>query len=92
MSGSCVPSSASSAVSGWAFAMQTTDKLDEKDTAAMARDLERCDVMAAIGSKTMRRAANRHRKVCFEALRSANKAEGLDRGQGDLELLSELGV
>ena len=59
---------------------------------AIAADLERCDVMLAIGSKSMKKAARTHREKCFEAIKAANRADGLDNGQTDEELLADLGV
>ena len=59
---------------------------------AIAADLDRCDVMLAIGSKSMKKAARTHREKCFEAIRAANRADGLDNGQTDEELLADLGV
>ena len=69
--------------------MRVTDHTLEN---AIAADLERCDVMLAIGSKAMKKAARTHREKCFEAIRAANRADGLDNGQTDEELLAELGV
>lgn len=62
--------------------------LSEKETAAIAADLNRCDVMMAIGSKSMKKRAKLHRAKCFDAIREANKADGLH--QTDEELLAEL--
>ena len=69
--------------------MRVTDHTLEN---AIAADLERCDVMIAIGSKSMKKAARTHREKCFEAIRAANRADGLDNGQTDEGLLTELGV
>ena len=69
--------------------MRVTDHTLEN---AIAADLERCDVMLAIGSKAMKKAARTHREKCFEAIRDANRADGLDNGQTDEGLLTELGV
>ena len=69
--------------------MRVTDHTLEN---AIAADLERCDVMLAIGSKAMKKAARTHREKCFEAIRAANRADGLDNGQTDEGLLAELGV
>ena len=69
--------------------MRVTDHTLEN---AIAADLERCDVMLAIGSKAMKKAARTHREKCFEAIRAANQADGLDNGQTDEALLAELGV
>ena len=65
---------------------------NEAFESAIAADLERCDVMLAIGSKSMKKAARTHREKCFEAIRAANRADGLDNGQTDEGLLTELGV
>lgn len=62
--------------------------LSEEETAAIAADLNRCDVMMAIGSKSMKKEAKSHRAKCFAAIREANKADGLL--QTDEELLAEL--
>ena len=69
--------------------MRVTDHTLEN---AIAADLDRCDVMLAIGSKAMKKAARTHREKCFEAIRAANRADGLDNGQTDEGLLAELGV
>ena len=69
--------------------MRVTDHTLEN---AIAADLERCDVMLAIGSKAMKKAARTHREKCFEAIRAANREDGLDNGQTDEGLLTELGV
>ena len=66
--------------------------INEALESAIAADLERCDVMLAIGSKAMKKAARTHREKCFEAIRAANRADGFDTGQTDEELLAELGV
>ena len=66
--------------------------INEALESAIAADLERCDVMLAIGSKAMKKAARTHREKCFEAIRAANRADGLDNGQTDEGLLAELGV
>lgn len=66
--------------------------LSTKETHAIAADLARCDVMMAIGSKAMKKSARSHRAKCFAAIKAANKADGLDKGQTDAELLAELGV
>ena len=59
---------------------------------AIAADLERCDVMIAIGSKAMKKAARTHRAKCFAAIKAANLADGFDTGQTDEELLADLGI
>ena len=69
--------------------MRVTDHTLEN---AIAADLDRCDVMLAIGSKAMKKAARTHREKCFEAIRAANRADGLDNGQRDEGVLTELGV
>ena len=69
--------------------MRVTDHTFEN---AIAADLERCEVMLAIGSKSMKKAARTHREKCFEAIKAANLADGFDTGQTDEELLADLGV
>ena len=69
--------------------MRVTDHTLEN---AIAADLERCDVMLAIGSKAMKKAARTHREKCFAAIKAANLADGFDTGQTDEELLADLGV
>lgn len=66
--------------------------MSDKETHAIAADLDRCDVMIAIGSEAMKKAARLHRAKCFAAIQAANKADGLDKGQTAAELLAELGA
>ena len=70
----------------------TSAILTPANESSIAHDLARCDVMLAIGSRAMKRAAKAHRAACFKALREANKAEGLSTSQTAKELLEELGA
>lgn len=57
---------------------------------AIAHDLNRCDVMQAIGSRGMKSQATKHRKACFAAIREMNEADGMNVAMTDEQLLNEL--
>lgn len=59
------------------------------DFASIARDLETCDLINAIGDQKSRKIAAKHRKACFNAIKDANKSDGLC-DMSDDELLSAL--
>lgn len=61
------------------------------DFNAIAKDLDTCDIMMAIGNAKTRKTAKAHRKACMEAIRAANVADGLNVMSDD-ELLEELGL
>jgi len=54
----------------------------------IAKDLELCDLIEAIGSKSNKRKARTHRKACFDAVKQMNAEDGLD--MTDDELFEEL--
>jgi hypothetical protein len=59
------------------------------DFNAIAKDLDACDLMMAIGNAKSRKMAKAHRKACMTAIHAANVADGL-AGMSDEELLAEL--
>lgn len=61
------------------------------DFNAIAKDLDTCDLMMAIGNAKARKIAKAHRKACMDAIDAANKADGLDCMSDD-ELLEALGL
>jgi hypothetical protein len=52
-------------------------------------DLAKIDLIEAIGTKSAKRAARKHRAACYAELARMNKADGLDTLTDD-ELLEEL--
>lgn len=56
---------------------------------AIARDLEKCDLLEAFGSKKDKAKARKHRKICMKAIKEANIQDGLDKMTAE-ELLAEL--
>jgi len=59
--------------------------------AAIAADLDLCDLGLALMKGKARRRFAQHRKACFAAIKEMNKAAGLDK-MTDAELLAELGA
>lgn len=59
------------------------------DFQAIAADLDLCDIGLALTKGARRRQYATHRRACFEAIKAANKADGLDKMTDD-ELLREL--
>lgn len=72
-------------------AKATTGEKKMLDFNAIAKDLESCDLMMAIGNAKARKIAKAHRKACMGAIDAANVADGLT-GMTDDELLAELGL
>lgn len=60
-----------------------------QDEQAIAKDLELCDLVAAIGSKAAKRQAKAQRKACFAQVRQWNTDDGV-QGMTDEQLLAEL--
>jgi hypothetical protein len=56
---------------------------------AIAKDLELCDMIMALGTKSAKAKARKHRKACFAQIKAWNVENGLD-GLSDDELLKEL--
>jgi len=63
--------------------------MDSTTSAQIARDLDACDLGLAITKGKTRRSYAKHRKACFDAIREANAADGMD-GLTDDELLAAL--
>ena len=61
-------------------------KIEEQ---AIARDLELCDIIAALGSRSAKAKARKHRKACMAQIKAWNKADGLDQISTE-ELMAEL--
>jgi hypothetical protein len=59
---------------------------------AIARDLERCDIIAAMGTPSQKRRARAHRKACFAQIAAWNCENGGGETMSDAELLAELGA
>lgn len=59
------------------------------DFAAIAKDLDLCDLGTALTKGKTRRKFAQHRKMCMAAIKEANRNEGLD-AMSDDELLAEL--
>ena len=59
------------------------------DFDAIAKDLDTCDLMMAVGNAKARKIAKAHRKACMKAIEAANVADGLANMTDD-ELLAAL--
>lgn len=59
------------------------------DFNAIAKDLDTCDLMMAIGNAKSRKMANAHRKACMVAIHAENVADG-SADMTDDELLAAL--
>jgi len=55
---------------------------------AIAKDLELCDLIAAIGTRASKRKAAAHRKACMAQIKAWNVEDGLNLS--DDELMAEL--
>jgi hypothetical protein len=55
---------------------------------AIAADLNLCDLISAIGSKSAKRKASAHRKACMAQIKAWNVADGINLS--DDELMAEL--
>lgn len=55
---------------------------------AIAKDLELCDLIAAIGTRASKRKATAHRKACMAQIKAWNTEDGFNLS--DAELLAEL--
>ena len=60
-----------------------------QDEQQIARDLELCDLVSAIGTKSARAKARKHRRSCMDQIRQWNKEDGLDNMTDD-EILADL--
>lgn len=56
---------------------------------AIANDLAKIDLILAIGSKTSKAKARKHRKACFSEIKKMNAADGMDKMSAD-EILAGL--
>jgi hypothetical protein len=65
--------------------MSNTDQI----TAAIANDLDKIDLIFAIGSKSAKRKAMAHRKACFAEIKKMNAADKF-AAMSDEELLAHL--
>ena len=65
-------------------------KEDASNEAAIGRDLQKCDLIEALGDDQAKAAATTQRKECFDEIRQMNERDGLNTGQTDEELLAEL--
>ena len=63
--------------------------MNPTDCAAIASDLDRCDIIEVIGTRTMKRQARKHRRAIFAAIRAENIKDGVDNLTDD-ELLAAL--
>lgn len=59
------------------------------NTAAIAADLDLCDLVDAFGSRSAKAKARKQRRVIFAAIRAQNVADGI-ADMSDDELLAEL--
>lgn len=55
----------------------------------IAADLNLCDMIQVLGTRSAKRKARAHRKACFAAIAEMNRAAGLDQLTDD-ELMAEL--
>ena len=55
----------------------------------IAADLDLCDMIQVLGTRSAKRKARAHRKACFAAIAEMNRASGFDQLSDD-ELLAEL--
>lgn len=55
----------------------------------IAKDLDTCDLIEALGTPAAKRKARKHRKVCFAALKEMNQKDGVPK-MSDKELLAAL--
>ena len=60
-----------------------------QDEQKMARDLELCDLVSTIGTKSGKAKARKHRRSCIDQIRQWNKEDGLDSMTDD-EILADL--
>ena len=61
------------------------------DFQAIAKDLDQCDLIMAIGNRKSKAVARKHRNACFDAIHAANIADG-SINMTDDELLAALGA
>ena len=57
----------------------------------IGKDLDLCDLMLAIGSKTSKRKAAKQRKICFDAIAQSLVGSSIEFMTDD-EILAELGA
>ena len=55
----------------------------------IAADLDLCDMIQVLGTRSAKRKARAHRKACYAAIAEMNRASGLDQLSDD-ELMAEL--
>lgn len=62
---------------------------DEQTLRQIAADLDRCEILQTLGTKSQKASARKHRRECFRWIHESNTRDGLDT-LTDEELLREL--
>lgn len=65
-------------------------QITEQEWSCIGSDLQKCDMMEALGTPYYKRKARKHKKMILQAISHENEIDGLNNKQTDEELLANL--